>query len=586
MEKLSFKTTAIIVFILLMGVAFIWLRLTKPSLPSGLLSHNDAQGIVLNILKADPEKNSLAAYLYPEVLKPKDKIKPWDDEAEDRGINEYTWLAWIDRDPGNMFFAHDTQFVYINARSGEYEIVDSDFWPIINEEPFTGDLNNMITTGELPEEITKSPSFPGAGYTRDDLTKLFAIEANAQTAGRHLRITTEEENAPPGEYYAVIVSGFGKNAWVFLDGAHLMYQALTDLGYDDNHIIFLAPHRARIPDNWDRQSIAQPPLEASDLVDERTSPTNFSDVLRGLQRRLTERDSLFVFMLTHGQYRKFAMGAPVSSGEKMGVHDLRRGSPESYSSGRLADMVVDRMKLCELMILLDSCYAGTHESFLRDRYDPEKIKRMQVAHSTNEDTLSYGADYRDPATGMPLLASLDVVAPQTPTVDPNPEDRGGEFSSGFIANMGSGIFSTAYNSAYDLDAARLNNMTYPYIWMLGEEGPCITPTGALTPGPQDQPQQPQDTPPGPQDQPQQPAPEPVKPKKKITVIAYENTYIPYDQLRAYDTDGCECCDEPHYHARNGVSVTTLDGRTIPDPFKDCGFGKVSEKPVIQIEVDE
>ncbi|MBD3208475.1 MAG: hypothetical protein GF370_03405 [Candidatus Nealsonbacteria bacterium] len=575
-------------FSLILGVALIligtvlgWWVMNRPCLPCELLSRGEAQDIVLEILREDSNFGSLA-YLYPEVLKPGDKVISWDEDSNEKEMDDYTWLAWVDREPGNIFYAHPTQFVYINARSGEYEFEDQEFWPVVNGESFEGDLEDMISTGELAK-IHRDFSFKK--YGTEDIKKLLGIEAKAQQVGKYMRIIEKEENAPDGEYYAVIVAGFGKNAWVFLEGAHLMYDALINLGYSEDHIMFLAPYRARLPENWDRTNLARPPLEGSDRVDERTSPTNLSSVLKGFQDSLTKRDSLFIFMLAHGKKGRFALGEPVGGRQKMGVHDLRRGSSASYSSNRFADMSVERIEACELMILIDSCYAGTHESSLRAGYDPEKIKRMQVAHSAR-DTISFGADYRKPVSGTPVLADLDNGAQNTQTKDPNPSDRGGEFSSGFISNMGSGIFSLSYNSGVQLDAARLNKLTDPFIWGLGEDGPCVQQQEPLTEEPEDQPQTPEGQP---QDEPQsdpEPEPEEEPERKTISAITYQDTYIPFAQLRAFSPEGCECCDEAHYHARNGVSVTTTDGQVVQDPFTDCGFGKVSEKPVLQVEADQ
>ncbi len=590
MKKLSPKAIAVIVIVILVGGIGAWWAWGRSSrLPSDLLSREQAQAIVLQILEADAEKNTLIAYLYPNVLRPGDKVQEWDEDAPEREVKNYTWLAWIDRDPGNVFYGHPIQFIYINARSGEYELTEQELWPVINGDSFEGELSDMISVGELSQEVKKAISFPGAQYTTEEIKNLFGIEAQAAEVQKSMRITTNPNFAPDGEYYAVIVSGFGRNAWVFLEGAHLMYDALIKLNYDADHITFLAPYPAKLSESWDRVNLTNPPLDPSDRVDEATSPTHLTSVLTGLRKKMTERDSLFIFMLTHGKKGKFAMGAPVSARQRMGAHDLRKGSSANYSSSRFADLAVGRMKACELMILIDSCYAGTHEKALRAAYDPEDIKRLAVAHSA-QDTISYGADYRRPASGTPVLADFDNGAAETPITDPNKTDRGGEFSSGFISNMGLGVFSAAYNAGAKLDAANLNGSTSPYMWSLGEDGPCVVQdTGTVTPEPQDQPQTPQDEP---QDQPTEPETpqepqEPEQPqKKKISVIPYQDTYIPYDQLRAYSAEACECCDEAHFHAKNGVSVTTIDGRTINDPFKNCGFGKASETPVIQIEVDE
>jgi hypothetical protein len=587
--------------VILALAVFIYMR--GQSEPTNLLGYNQAREIVLEILRTDNDRDSIVAYLYPALLQAGDRVVGWDYDSREAGaadenekqpkeLERYTWLAWIDRDPGNVFFAHNTEFVYIDAVTGQYEKAADDFWPSVNGESFEGELTDMVATYDIAAAAGED-RLPWMNLSVEDIKKMFAIEAKASETQNKMRITPDEADAPPGEYYALIVSGFGKNAWVFLEGAHLMYDALLPLGYNDAHITFIAPYHKAIDPKWSHYGI-NAPLVDSDRVDTRTSPTNVSVALDDLKGKLTKNDSLFVFILAHGALRKFALGEPVSASEKMGAHDLRFGSPAEYGAARFADKLLKDTKACEVMVLFDSCHSGWHEEYLRARYDPEKVKRLQVAHSTNRDTISYGADYRKPrSTSTPAKLDLDSGAPGSLFVDPNPADRGGEFSSGFIENIGSGIFSTAYEAAIANDAARMNNFTHPYLWTLGESGPCTataTPPVTVTPEPPDTPPAPKDTPPAPEAKPKDetPAPEPAPKKKTVTVVEINGKLVPHAQLRAYPAFSCNCCEgeEDHYHALNGESVTALDGTVIPDPFKDCGYGTVSDLPARAIEIDE
>jgi len=70
---------------------------------------------------------------------------------------------------------------------------------------------------------------------------------------------------------------------------------------------------------------------------------------------------------------------------------------------------------------------------------------------------------------------------------------------------------------------------------------------------------------------------------KIKVVQYGEHLIPADQV--YDAGvavcGTACNSEPHWHS-NGRSVTTVKGVVLKDPDPPgCGFGKVSEHPVIE-----
>lgn len=220
-----------------------------------MLSHAQAEEIVKNILTAEEEGEDMVAYLWPEMLNKGDEVLSWDndqeeeDETEVRKMKGNSWLAWIDHEPGNVFFAHQTEFVYIDAVSGEYERVADDFWPMINEESFEGDDESMITIDGF-EDDSQAYDFGNlrermASYMKEVIGK----EAKAQGGG-YIRIDPDETDAPQGEYYALVVSGFGRNSWVFLEGTRAMYDALKSVGYDDDHITYLAQGRAQVDPNW------------------------------------------------------------------------------------------------------------------------------------------------------------------------------------------------------------------------------------------------------------------------------------------------------------------------------------------------
>ena len=72
---------------------------------------------------------------------------------------------------------------------------------------------------------------------------------------------------------------------------------------------------------------------------------------------------------------------------------------------------------------------------------------------------------------------------------------------------------------------------------------------------------------------------PATSKPKIKVIVVEGKQIPLSEI--FIGTGPDC-DSPHYHAKNEVSVKALDGSIIQDPGS-CGFGKVKETPVIEVQ---
>lgn len=69
------------------------------------------------------------------------------------------------------------------------------------------------------------------------------------------------------------------------------------------------------------------------------------------------------------------------------------------------------------------------------------------------------------------------------------------------------------------------------------------------------------------------------PKSKIQAIEFQGKIVPLTEIE--EKSGPDC-DSPHYHAKNHVSVKTLDGEIIPDPGA-CAYGKVKEVQIIEVE---
>lgn len=64
----------------------------------------------------------------------------------------------------------------------------------------------------------------------------------------------------------------------------------------------------------------------------------------------------------------------------------------------------------------------------------------------------------------------------------------------------------------------------------------------------------------------------------ITVIEYNGKYLPTSQLIVESEIGCGA---DHWHAASGV-VTATDGSQVPDPGPQCGYGKVEDRPSMNI----
>ena len=69
-------------------------------------------------------------------------------------------------------------------------------------------------------------------------------------------------------------------------------------------------------------------------------------------------------------------------------------------------------------------------------------------------------------------------------------------------------------------------------------------------------------------------------REKVKVINYNGKYLPVDQLIIENEVGCGA---EHWHAAEGV-VKATDGTMVGDPGPQCGYGKVREKPVMEISL--
>lgn len=64
----------------------------------------------------------------------------------------------------------------------------------------------------------------------------------------------------------------------------------------------------------------------------------------------------------------------------------------------------------------------------------------------------------------------------------------------------------------------------------------------------------------------------------IDAIEYNGAYLPTSQLYVMSHSGCDEAD--HWHAHETVRAT--NGKMVNDPGPDCGFGKVSERPIVEV----
>lgn len=72
----------------------------------------------------------------------------------------------------------------------------------------------------------------------------------------------------------------------------------------------------------------------------------------------------------------------------------------------------------------------------------------------------------------------------------------------------------------------------------------------------------------------------VAPPVKVRAILFNGKYLPLDQLMIENEKGCGA---DHYHAKQGM-VRATDGSFVSDPGPQCGYGKVKDRPTVEVEV--
>ena len=86
--------------------------------------------LVSEIVEPATEYENISAFMLSEPLQKGDVVTS--ESGEDYPIDTSTWFVFIDDEP-LAFFAHDCRYVFIDGRTGSYEIIDETWPPEIND---------------------------------------------------------------------------------------------------------------------------------------------------------------------------------------------------------------------------------------------------------------------------------------------------------------------------------------------------------------------------------------------------------------------------------------------------------------------
>ncbi|HVS04477.1 MAG TPA: hypothetical protein VMT16_17070 [Thermoanaerobaculia bacterium] len=89
--------------------------------------------LVHRVLVAPTLARPANAWLGRVMLQPGQAVEPFEQPEARREVGAPTWFGWIDDDP-YAFFAHPGRFVFVDAASGEVEVVPVSWWPLLDGE--------------------------------------------------------------------------------------------------------------------------------------------------------------------------------------------------------------------------------------------------------------------------------------------------------------------------------------------------------------------------------------------------------------------------------------------------------------------
>ena len=117
----------------------------EPQVPA--ITREEAISIVMEeVISPNSLDHDVLAFLGIEPLKSGDQINTAFEETEAIKIDTPTWFAWIDDDPAAEF-AHTTRYVFVDATNGAVNVLEREWWPLVNDEEI------FQTSEELKRDI-------------------------------------------------------------------------------------------------------------------------------------------------------------------------------------------------------------------------------------------------------------------------------------------------------------------------------------------------------------------------------------------------------------------------------------------------
>jgi hypothetical protein len=432
---------AVILVLFVVSAVFLGACSQEPSdeaAGDGISLEEAAEAVLQEVVDPDTLTHEVIVFAHPSPLQSGDVLESYcpeliEEEAFRVQIESEKWFFWIEDRPGARF-AHPTRFVFVDRVTGEILATEDEWWPVLNGEGLWVDSKDYWDEENwVFSNVEWRPSFLSEAGSSLNGNP-FSSQLTVTGLGGS-KMAMMQPPANPGA--AIVINGWksGESGKEdFEADADGMHDALEGAGFDTT---YLGPDEDTNPD--------------------KNGASGLEPIVDWLGEKAAEMkpsQTLLFYITAHG-----------SVSEASG-----RGFADSIFENTLQLQLQRFDPGVHIIVIVDSCKSG---SFI----DSLKLVADVTITSTNPTDPGWGDIDRDN--------------------DPNPDDKGGEFTSGFVEdwvrilsdpaeiarvaaraerrgeNFWEALAGESYVTAVEKDAAYLNGMSFP---MIEHGGPATKPS--------------------------------------------------------------------------------------------------------------
>jgi hypothetical protein len=344
----------------------------------GLSQAEAVDQILKEVVKPDSLNHEVIVFAWPTPLGAGDDLAVFNppeitDGSPPLNIREDSWFFWVDDAPGARF-AHPARMILVDQASGQLTVESVQWWPVLNGENLWIELEEYWDEGNwVYTNVEWRPELPSGAEL--DLNPQ-PIRSSSSGVGVLAYAVQPFSQEGRNRLQAIVISGEGHSQSQndeFATDSINMLAILKDAGFETS---YFGQELGEIGGLADRKS----PFDYSALGD------RFQENWETLQ----PGDTLFVYITGHGYISEEGEGVAAGIGEEL--LKIWLGTP-------LIDPGVN------IILVVDACYSGSVEDTAKTYAD------LTITSTNSEDPAWFDRDDDN---------------------DPNPEDAGGEFSSGFV----------------------------------------------------------------------------------------------------------------------------------------------------------